>query len=722
MPEVTQLTLAVDSRQVKGATRDLDQFSKAGKGAEREAGAMTKAFSGFGRVIGTVALGLLSREVIQAADAYKNMSARLQLVTSSLSELIVVQQGVFDISQRTRVNLGQTTDLYASLARSTDALGVSQEDLLAVTESINQSLIISGTSASAAQAALTQLGQGFASGVLRGEELNSVLEQAPRLARALADGLGVPIGKLRELGQAGELTADKVFRALQKSGAALNEEFAKMPLTVEQATTQAGNSISRLIGIIDKATGASSAFAIAISGAARGLDTALNRFSEDAIVRAQAEVDTLRQNLLIALQSNSGEHPGVKLLQKQLENAQATLKALKDDLANNQSGAETARLGRFGKTAPSGPDLSTISGLQDRIKALKDLRDNAKVGSEDFKRFTAELAGYENQLKKILPSKSGGSKQKEEKPVFTSYDESITQRAGNLLEDSDITQAKVYADTLKKLDELFFTGGINAELYESALKKLTGATSSADEQASKFIEHQKRLAELLGATESAGIEKQREDMELLTKALQDGLITEQQYLEAVSARLDLVAEKTKSAKTFAEELGLSFSSAFEDAVVGGAKFSDVLKGLADDILRIIVRKQVTEPFANAAGSFDFGSLFSSFFSFDGGGSTGSGARSGGLDGKGGFMAMLHPQETVLDHSKGQGAVTVNVINQSGGNLSVTGQNQRRGADGGLTVDVIVGQLRDALADEVGSGSGSLSRAMESRYGLRTAVS
>lgn len=721
MPEVTQLVLAVDSRQVKGATRDLDQFSKAGKGAEREATSMTKAFAGFGRVIGTVALGLLSREVVQAADAYKNMTARLQLVTSSLSELIVVQQGVFDISQRTRVNLAQTTDLYTSLARSTDALGVSQEELLSVTESINQSLIISGTSASSAQAALTQLGQGFASGVLRGEELNSVLEQAPRLARALADGLGVPIGKLRELGQAGELTADKVFRALQRSGAALNEEFAKMPLTVEQATTQAGNSISRLIGVIDKATGASSALAIAISGATRGLDVALNRFSEDAIVRAQAEVDTLRQNLLIALQSKSPENPGVKLLQKQLETAQATLKALKDDLANNQSNAETARLGRAGRTAPAGPDLSTISGLQERIKALKELRDNAKVGSEDFKRFAAELAGYENQLKKILPSRAS-PKQKEEKPVFTTYDESITQRVGNLLEDSDVTQAKIYADTLQRLDELYFSGGVSAELYESALKKLTGSTSSAEEEASKFLEQQKRLAELLGATESAGIERQREDMELLTKALQDGLITEQQYLEAVSARLDLVADKTKEAKTFADELGLSFASAFEDAVVGGRSFSEVLKGLADDILRILVRKQVTEPLANALGGIDFGSIFGSFF---GGARANGGPVSGGktyLVGERGPELFTPGSSGNITPNGAMGGVTVNVINQGGAGLAVQGQSQRPNADGGITVDVIVGQVRDYLADEVNSGSGSLTRAMENRFGLRTAVS
>jgi len=95
-------------------------------------------------------------------------------------------------------------------------------------------------------------------------------------------------------------------------------------------------------------------------------------------------------------------------------------------------------------------------------------------------------------------------------------------------------------------------------------------------------------------------------------------------------------------------LGLTFQSAFEDAVVGGKNFSDVLKGLEQDILRIVIRKSVTEPL----GKFVTGAL-GNLFSFDGGGYTGGGSRSGGVDGKGGFLAVMHPQETVYDHTKGQ---------------------------------------------------------------------
>lgn len=235
----------------------------------------------------------------------------------------------------------------------------------------------------------------------------------------------------------------------------------------------------------------------------------------------------------------------------------------------------------------------------------------------------------------------------------TSYDEQVTQRVATLLEGSAVTKGKEYTDVLTKLDSLYFDGAISAELYESSMLKLTGATDAGTAQATKFIQEQERLAELLSATESAGIEQQRKDMLLLAKALQDGVISEQQFTEAAQARLGLIADQSNKAKSFAEEFGATFTSAFEDAIVGGEGLREVLSGLEQDLLRMTTRKLFTEPLGNFMSSALSGLDFGSLFSFDGGGYTGSGGRSGGLDGKGGFLAMLHPNETVLDHTRGQ---------------------------------------------------------------------
>ncbi|MDP3835033.1 MAG: tape measure protein [Hydrogenophaga sp.] len=708
MAEVATLKLRIDSREAKTAASDLDRLGKASKSAEKEAATLGRAYQAVGRVFGLVAASVVAREVIQAADAYKNLSARLQLVSRTTSEFLAAQEGVFNISQRTRISLGQTSDLYTSLARSTEALGVSQEDLLKVTEGINQALIISGTSAASAQAALTQLGQGFASGVLRGEELNSVLEQAPRLARALADGLGVPVGKLRELGQAGELTADKVFRALQKSGAALESEFKRLPTTVEQATVQAGNSISRLIGLIDDATGATSALAGGLSAISRGLDAL-------------------------------GDMPKL-----------AELAGLASDLTEANEFLTRLKAAKESPWAPLIPNLD--AQLAEAERKFAEARRRFKIADGRLGTSSADdQTGAEGRRLGILPPTfvPEGEKQKKTKrrppdpdaPVFVTYAEQITQRVGSLLEDSDVTRAKVYADTLQKLDALYFDGALSADLYESSVKKLTGSTSSGVQTASEFIKEQERLAELLAGTESAGIEKQRKDIELLQRALASGAINLGQYAEAIRGMLNSVTDKTKTAKSFAEEFGLSFSSAFEDAVVKGNKLSDVLKGLADDILRIILRKQVTEPLGNAlAKGIDFEGFFKGLFpsakgnvfqnapglsAYSGSVVTkptifpfASGAGLMGEAGEEGIFPLKRGKDGKLGVSAdGVGGVSVTIINNSGTPVQATAQQRGNAPDGTQILEVVLSAVGDALANR----TGPVARGLEGGYGVRPTI-
>jgi lambda family phage tail tape measure protein len=268
MADVTSLVLAVDSRQVRTASADLDKFGRAGKASESAAATLRNSIRGLGAAFGGIGSGLIVRELIRQADLYSTLNARLRLVTGSTNQFQAAQVALFNIAQNTRTGLEQTTDLFGSLARSTEALGVSQSEVLGVVETINQAITVSGVSAQSANAALVQLGQGFASGTLRGEELNSVLEQTPRLARAIADGLGVSVGQLRKLGQDGKITAEKVFGALQKSGAAVRTEFASIPLTVGQASTQAQNALLKLIGTIDETSGATKALADTVSDVA----------------------------------------------------------------------------------------------------------------------------------------------------------------------------------------------------------------------------------------------------------------------------------------------------------------------------------------------------------------------------------------------------------------------------------------------------------------------
>lgn len=139
---------------------------------------------------------------------------------------------VKNVAINTNSNLTATGDLYARLTKIGQEMKWPQEQALALTETINKATQVGGGSAAANEAAITQLNQALGSGVLRGDEFNSMMEQSPRLTQALADGLGVTTGKLREMAGEGQLTTDVVTKALLSQSEVISAEFAKFPTTI----------------------------------------------------------------------------------------------------------------------------------------------------------------------------------------------------------------------------------------------------------------------------------------------------------------------------------------------------------------------------------------------------------------------------------------------------------------------------------------------------------
>lgn len=260
---------ASGEQAVKKLNQEVDRASQ---GGDRLASAI-KTVGHYGSLLVAATAGWnLAKQVAQTADEMTNLQSRLKLVTGSALELTYVQGRLFDIAQQSRVRYSELGSTYAQIARATSELGLSQERLLGVTQSIGQAMAISGGSAQSMQAALVQLSQGLASGTLRGEELNSILEQTPRLAQAIAEGMGVSLGQLRALGQDGKLTALTVVQALEKAAPSLKREFDQVAVTVGGAFTVLKNSSSNFIAEFDKATGSSRSVAESLKKVADGLD------------------------------------------------------------------------------------------------------------------------------------------------------------------------------------------------------------------------------------------------------------------------------------------------------------------------------------------------------------------------------------------------------------------------------------------------------------------
>lgn len=224
------------------------------------------------RIGGAIGVGLGVRELVEVADQYKNLQARLRLAVASQEEFNRADAALFEIAQRNRAPLAETVTLYARLAPSVQALGRSQADVLAATDAIGQAVSLSGASSEAAAGALLQLGQAFASGQLRGEEFNSVIEQTPRLAQAIADGMGVPLGSLRKLAEEGKITSKAVLDALLKQRGRLAEEYASLSDTVSGALTRLKNAFLRAFGERDTSSGLTAGLAQALQLVAQHLE------------------------------------------------------------------------------------------------------------------------------------------------------------------------------------------------------------------------------------------------------------------------------------------------------------------------------------------------------------------------------------------------------------------------------------------------------------------
>lgn len=224
----------------------------------------------------------LTKSIYDAAEAYSSLTNRMRLVTETANELSTAQSAVFQIAQSAYQPLTATAELYQRIATNQKELKLTGEGVAGIVGTISKTLAISGASAASSSAALVQLGQAFASGTLRGEELNSVMEQAPALAQAIAAGMGKTVGELRALGAAGLLTAEAVVQALQKQEAAVDALFNKTAVTIGNSLTAFGNSFTQMIGKLDQVSGASQAIASSIVDVSKVFDSLTSGSSEVA--------------------------------------------------------------------------------------------------------------------------------------------------------------------------------------------------------------------------------------------------------------------------------------------------------------------------------------------------------------------------------------------------------------------------------------------------------
>lgn len=218
---------------------------------------------GYSALGGYVRSALAALGTFQSArmiDEWSGVEARVGLTTDSIEDQHKALKRLYALSQESGQDYLATGDLFTAVQRNRTELELQLDQSLQLTDTIGKLMTIGGGSEMSQQAALTQLGQALGSGVLRGDELNSILEQAPRLAQAIAEAFGVSVGQLRTLGAEGKLTSKELVQGLLQMGEGINDEFERMPKTFGRGMTIMRNAYGRFINDMNKANRVSERF------------------------------------------------------------------------------------------------------------------------------------------------------------------------------------------------------------------------------------------------------------------------------------------------------------------------------------------------------------------------------------------------------------------------------------------------------------------------------
>lgn len=273
MAQESRLVIVIDAKNAERNARnlgnELDSIERKGDFATKSMDALsvaTRQLAGYMAGLVTVSAA------ISKMDTYTGLQNRLKLVTSSQVELNKATEDTFRIAQKTYSAWDSVLQVYQRFSDNAKTLNLTMDDTARLTETVSKAVAISGASAAAADAALVQFGQALASGTLRGEELNSVMEQTPALAKAIAQGMGITVGELRTVAAEGKITSQEIVKALRNVEKDVDALFAKTDITIGQSLTLLNNEITKFVGESGKGSGAAQVLAGTIQTLASNLD------------------------------------------------------------------------------------------------------------------------------------------------------------------------------------------------------------------------------------------------------------------------------------------------------------------------------------------------------------------------------------------------------------------------------------------------------------------
>ncbi|MCM2592399.1 tape measure protein [Klebsiella pneumoniae] len=525
--------LGAMDKSARGASAGIDKLDNSGQKAAGSMDVLKSALSGVASAI-TVSLIIdYGKAFLEVADNVTQLQSRIARLSSGADEAKVTFSALAQIASNTGASLQNTQSLWEKLTSSLKGTGATNSQILFLTDTLQKIGRVGGSSAEEMATALRQFGQSIDGGVVRAEEFNSVVESMPELARQMAAGLGLSMGQLRQAMLDGKITAEAALNAIAKQSAVVNQEFNKLPRTMEQASNSLTVSLSLLVGKMNEATGASTTMVAIIDSISAAIDRLSGRTEtaaqKIADLTSTAEMYSKRARTWswLGLDGWSQQDKALSVLSTKAATLAGDLSAVgkaSEDAANLQKG--------FGGVNAANPKQDNLIKISERRLALAKLEgeararlqaqyDAADAGVTDPKRIKALQDEYAETYRVTEARKESDKAGKQS----ASTAESIAQKLESLRQESELA-----ADS---------TEGLTREQQLLRAEQSLGAHAT-DEQKKKARDYKaaaldaaaaaKGVSEALRAMpEQAENKSYAESMQNLKAALNAGKIDLQEY-------------------------------------------------------------------------------------------------------------------------------------------------------------------------------------------------
>ncbi|HBS2441169.1 TPA: tape measure protein [Klebsiella pneumoniae] len=372
--------LGAMDKSARGASAGIDKLDNSGQKAAGSMDVLKSALSGVASAI-TVSLIIdYGKAFLEVADNVTQLQSRIARLSSGADEAKVTFSALAQIASNTGASLQNTQSLWEKLTSSLKGTGATNSQILFLTDTLQKIGRVGGSSAEEMATALRQFGQSIDGGVVRAEEFNSVVESMPELARQMAAGLGLSMGQLRQAMLDGKITAEAALNAIAKQSAVVNQEFNKLPRTMEQASNSLTVSLSLLVGKMNEATGASTTMVAIIDSISAAIDRLSGRTEtaaqKIADLTSTAEMYSKRARTWswLGLDGWSQQNKALSVLSTKAATLAGDLSAVgkaSEDAANSQKG--------FGGVNEANPKQDNLIKISERRLALAKLEGEARA-------------------------------------------------------------------------------------------------------------------------------------------------------------------------------------------------------------------------------------------------------------------------------------------------------------------------------------------------------